>query len=142
MRFWGDFKRNRSKFQKEDLAYSHLPQLNVGDHVRIRVAPDKLKLTHKGHLGFVKEKYGKTISWSLKTHEVIEKRTMRFSNKERFKVNKMWHDRYELLKIPFETNKFEKPKQIKGKVVKQKTLFAMMGKKSPKKKRKRKRKRP
>ena len=99
-------------------------------------------MQHKGHLGFAKDKYSKTLSWSLEKHEVTRRKVMRFANKERFMVNTKWHDRYELMKIPPTTDEFVVPKRVKlktksgKKVLIQPSLFGMLGKKSPKKRRK------
>ena len=91
--------------QKDDVRVG-VPGLQIGDFVRVRVAKQKLGLSHKSHLGFVGDDLEIPVNWSTRTYQIIKMNKMRVRRTVRFQLqNKLWYDRSQLLKIPKNTEK-------------------------------------
>jgi hypothetical protein len=110
-------RRRGNEYKSED-KYDNLPELDIGDMVRLRTAPDKLPLDYKGHLGFRAEYYDQTVAWGKTIHTVMKKKHYRVNRKWSFFVNNAWFDRYELQKVPEWTDdleKFERARRARSK---------------------------
>jgi len=96
------YRNANAKPKKTQIGYS---TLSNGDWVRIRIAKQKLSMTHKTHLGYHGDDFTKPVSWSKETYRVIKKKQLRVRRTMRYQLNnKDWYYRAELLKIPSGNN--------------------------------------
>ena len=106
------------KEEKPDVRVG-VPNMAVGDFVRVRVAKQKLSLAHKSHLGFYGDDLEIPVNWSMKIYRILKTRNLRVRRTVRFFLsNKQWYDRTELLKIPANTKEYTRmPRTIPEKEV-------------------------
>ena len=105
-----EFRKNRRQTEGTN-DQQGLPELEIGDKVRYRVAPDKLEISHKSHLAFKADQYDQTISWSRRTFIVQQRKHLRTIGKYRYLLNNAWYDRYELQKIPHASDRIIIPQR-------------------------------
>ena len=112
-------RESYTKDEKQDEKKVGVSELSSGDYVRVRVAPQKINLAFKSHLGFQGDSdFEVPVSWSKEMFRVTRLKRLRVRRTTRYKLtNGLWYDRSQLLKIPANTEPLERmPRVIPEKI--------------------------